>query len=398
MSLKSFHGRKVPEIVKEYTEIIMSNSAILNLVGPPGSAKSAIIRDIAEDFLGYQFIDRRLAQISEAGEILGMPRLVEVEPEVWVMKYALPEWAWMANKRPTIICFDEANRAEVQIINAALQILNERMIGSFKFNDDVRFVLAGNLGEDDGTDVNYFDTAMNGRLCHVNHTLSFDQWVEMYVEYKGIKINHYILTFLKHYAQDLFHKLPDEASGDPAYPSARTWTNFSKYLEFKFNLFQPCTWFNKENPPLEIVLDKVRKYGKSFVGVDAARRFERYLEGLMKVSYDDVINNFETVEDLFKTDSIDLSMMTEILSEIKAKDFSNDFTIAQVKNICKFLSYINQDIRVGFLQYATTKWYAMVLPGEKKRDNLKVLLNHFRSEGEQMIDSNDNLGKKRKEA
>lgn len=54
----------------------------------------------------------------------------------------------------------------------------EREIGAFfKFNDNVMMCSSGNLGEEDGTDVEEFDQALNNRLIHIEHTLPYPEWI-----------------------------------------------------------------------------------------------------------------------------------------------------------------------------------------------------------------------------
>jgi hypothetical protein len=48
---------------------------------------------------------------------------------------------------------------------------------AFKFNDNVLMMSSGNLGDEDGTDVEEFDSALNNRLIHINHTLDVQEWL-----------------------------------------------------------------------------------------------------------------------------------------------------------------------------------------------------------------------------
>jgi MoxR-like ATPase len=110
------------------------------------------------------------------------PSLSEIDMDGEMVKclISLCLWAVEANKRPTIIHFEELNRASQQVRNAALQILLEREIGTaFKFNDNVLMMSSGNLGDEDGTDVEEFDSALNNRLIHINHTLDVQEWLEI---------------------------------------------------------------------------------------------------------------------------------------------------------------------------------------------------------------------------
>jgi len=103
--------------------------------------------------------------------------------QVKTLKHVVPEWAIKANMKPTLIHFEELNRSTLQVRNAALQLLLEREIGAFfKFNDSVYMMSSGNLGEEDGTDVEEFDQALNNRLIHYTHDMPFPEWKKEFAD------------------------------------------------------------------------------------------------------------------------------------------------------------------------------------------------------------------------
>jgi MoxR-like ATPase len=100
---------------------------VLNITSKPGVAKSAIGRSIA-DKMGFAYSDIRLSMVDETDVGL-YPSLSEIDMDGEMVKcldFVVPRWAVEANKRPTIIHFEELNRASQQVRNAALQILLER--------------------------------------------------------------------------------------------------------------------------------------------------------------------------------------------------------------------------------------------------------------------------------
>ncbi len=118
-----------------------------------------------------------------------------------------PKWAYKANEAPTIIHFEELNRSTLAVRNAALQMLLEREIGAFfKFNSNVMMCASGNLGEEDGTDVEEFDQALNNRLIHIEHTMPYPEWVEQYANDNVCPV---IVQFLKTHTEH-YYKKPDE--------------------------------------------------------------------------------------------------------------------------------------------------------------------------------------------
>ena len=158
---------------RKYFSVMWAKYGVLNITSKPGVAKSAIGRSIA-DKMNFRYMDIRLSMVDETDVGL-YPSISEVEVDGSMVKcldFVVPRWAIEANKQPTIIHFEELNRASQQVRNAALQILLERQIGTdFKFNENVLMMSSGNLGDEDGTDVEEFDSALNNRLVHINHTL-----------------------------------------------------------------------------------------------------------------------------------------------------------------------------------------------------------------------------------
>jgi len=167
---------------RKYFAIMWAKYGVLNITSKPGVAKSAIGRSIA-DKMNFRYIDIRLSMVDETDVGL-YPTISEVESDGKMVKcldFVVPRWAIEANKQPTIIHFEELNRASQQVRNAALQMLLEREIGmDFKFNDNVLMMSSGNLGDEDGTDVEEFDSALNNRLVHISHSLSVDEWLGDY--------------------------------------------------------------------------------------------------------------------------------------------------------------------------------------------------------------------------
>jgi len=150
---------------RKYFMTMWPKSGVMYITSKPGIAKSAIAREIA-DKMGFKYLDIRLSMVDETDVGL-YPNISTVDnggEMVKCLDFVVPRWAIEANKQPTIIHFEELNRAQLPVRNAALQILLERCIGTeFKFNDTVLMMASGNLGDEDGTDVEEFDNALNNR-------------------------------------------------------------------------------------------------------------------------------------------------------------------------------------------------------------------------------------------
>jgi hypothetical protein len=345
---------------EKYFNIMSANSGVLYLMGRPGEAKTAMIENIAKT-RGFQFIDLRLSQMDETD--IGLFPFIENG----VVRHAIPEWADRANKEPTIIMFDELNRSRESIRNAALQILNERRIGyGFKFNENVHFVAAGNLGEEDGTSVDEFDTALWNRLIPIKHFLTIEEWVDGFAEEN---VWNYIVSFVNSHP-DHFYREPGGESKQFATP--RSWTFLSNHLETRFQ--------GLENIKLEEAKQIVKEIGWSFVG-NSATTFIRYLEDMSSINVNDIIERFDQVSSQVKKMSrAQISEMIHALKDMNTEKFKTN----EINNITEFLKLVHIDERVSYLLDVISS-----MEDIKKNSKSKKLIDNF---SEDIMNIKKNMG------
>ena len=315
--------------INDYEEIIESQTKVLFLKGRIGEAKTSIIKTIAKRN-GWNCIPLHLAMVDES-EIMGIPTPVKMKDGTMVMQYAVPEWAWQANQQPTLIFFDEYNRASLAVRNASLQILLDRQIGhSFKFNENVFFAAAGNIGEDeDGTgdfcEVEELDPANKDRMAIIRHKLTYDMWMDGFA---NDNVNKNITAFLRQNEAMCYQVDPKKE----AFATFRGWTQLSKFIGLEA----------KNDRSL---VEKIAKFAPIYVG-GAATRFVRYLEDNLKITVEDVMNRYAEIASTLK--DMPRDKMSELLSELNAKGM-NKFSKGQIKNVIDFLKAVADDERIGFL-------------------------------------------------
>ena len=133
-----------------------------------------------------------------------------------------------SNLKPTLIHFEELNRASQHVRNAALQILLEREIGTeFKFNENVLMMCSGNLGEEDNTDVEELDSALNNRLIHVNHKLSVEEWIDGFAREN---VHPTIVDYIETHPEQIYKT----SENTDAYATPRSWTFLSDFIVENF--------------------------------------------------------------------------------------------------------------------------------------------------------------------
>jgi hypothetical protein len=313
---------------KEYLSIMWPKYGVLFITSKPGVAKSAIGLSIARK-LGFRYLDMRLSMSDESD--FKYPYLEDLEYAGKMYKvsgYAVPRWAFEANQQPTIIHFEELNRAPQFVRNAALQILLEREIGDFKFNDNVLMLASGNLGDEDGTDVEEFDMALNNRLIHIDHVLGVDEWLE---NFAIDKCHSLIVGYIKAHPEQIY-KTSENSKG---YATPRSWTMLSHFITRNFG---------KTASPRDF-LPLLKKVSHGYVG-NSAMKFVQYCEDMLNISIQDVINNYDGIKkDLEKYNRDKNSELIQSLKEIDISTLNEK----QLTNITKFLDRVGDDEKTAYL-------------------------------------------------
>lgn len=318
---------------RKYFAIMWAKYGILNISSKPGVAKSAIGKSIA-DKMGFNYVDIRLSMIDETDVGL-YPSVTEVEVDGKMIKcldFVVPRWAVNANQRPTLIHFEELNRASQQVRNACLQILLERQIGTdFKFNENVLMMSSGNLGDEDGTDVEEFDAALNNRLIHLNHTLGVDEWIENFAK---TECHPLITSFIRAYPEQMYKSAVD---GVKAYATPRSWTMLSEFI---------LANYGDEASPREF-LPLLKEVASGYVG-NSAIKFIQYCEDMLNISIKDVIDNYDGIKKDLARYNRDKN--SELIQSLKEIDLSK-LTAKQIDNVFKFLKNVGDDEKTGYLLY-----------------------------------------------
>ena len=317
---------------RKYFSVMWAKYGVLNITSKPGVAKSAIGKSIAEK-MGFRYMDIRLSMVDETDVGL-YPNVSEVDVDGKMVKcldFVVPRWAIEANKQPTIIHFEELNRASQQVRNAALQILLERQIGTdFNFNENVLMMSSGNLGDEDGTDVEEFDSALNNRLVHINHTLAVDEWIGDFATENCHKL---ITSFIKAHPEQMY-KTSDNSK---AYATPRSWTMLSEFIV--------CNYGMDASP--KDFLPLLKEVASGYLG-NSAMKFVQYCEDMLNISIQDVLNNFDGIKKDLEKYNRDKN--SELIQSLKEIDITK-LTEKQLGNVVKFLNNVGDDEKTAYLLY-----------------------------------------------
>ena len=311
-----------------YFRMMWPKYGVLFIKAKPGVAKSAIGRSIA-DKMGFRYMDIRLSMVDETDVGL-FPSVNDVDG-VKVLDHVVPRWAVEANKQPTIIHFEEFNRAPQQVRNAALQILLEREIGiNFKFNKNVLMMSSGNLGDEDGTDVEEFDSALNNRLIHVKHSLSPNDWFKNFADKN---VHPTIVGYLKSHPEKMYVNPEQDGA---TYATPRSWTMLSEFIVENFGMDSTARDF----------LGLVKEVSPSYIGT-AARKYVQYCEDMMSISIQDVLDRYPQIKKDLERYNRDKK--SELLQSLRDGVNLMKLNKKQLTNLQNFLKTIDDDELTGYL-------------------------------------------------
>lgn len=316
---------------RKYFQVMWAKYGVLFITSKPGVAKSAIGRSIAEK-MGFRYIDMRLSMNDESD--FKFPYLEDKEYDgktIKVSGYAVPSWAYEANQAPTIIHFEELNRAPLFVRNAALQILLEREIGEFRFNENVLMMASGNLGDEDGTDVEELDSALNNRLIHLSHSLAVDEWLNDFAEENCHRM---VTSFIKAHPEKMYQSATENTK---AYATPRSWTMLSEFIVSNFGM---------DASPREF-LPSLKEVATGYLG-NSAMKFIQYCEDMLNISIQDVLDNYDKIKkDLERYNRDKNSELIQSLKEIDITKLSQK----QLDNVVKFLRNVGDDEKTAYLLY-----------------------------------------------
>lgn len=357
----------------KYLKMMLPQHGVLHLYAPPGEAKTAMLKSITTK-LNFGYVDIRISMVDETD--MGLyPSVAEMTQEdgstIRVLDYVVPKWAVKSNERPTIVVFEELNRGSLPTRNAALQILLERTIGSeFKFTDKVLMAATGNLGEEDGTDVEEYDTALKNRLIHVEHILTPDEWLKYYaIENVHPLVVRYITAekdaLRAKKVGDTKTSVQNKGFVSPAFATPRSWTILSDYLISTFGV-------EDNEKTMSEINDCLLEIGDSYIGV-AAIAFSSWIQDELKINIQHIIDNYSKIkDDVAKYQRDKRSQLTMALRDRNV----NEMTTKQIANVIGFLESLQKDECVGYLMNLVDNMGDNI--DAKPTDNENMIMSKFK--------------------
>lgn len=179
--------------------------------GPPGAAKTAVVRQFA-DSVGVPLVDFRLGQLTPS-DLKGMP---VIDHDAGVTRYYPPAQLPRENGAGGILLLDELVQAPPVMQGIAQELLLARRLAEYRLPEQWLVIGLGNRKEDRAS-VFEMPAQVENRFRHYVIEPTLEDWTRW--AYRSGEIHEHVIAFLS-YRPNLLHK-PDRNTR--AWPSPRSW-------------------------------------------------------------------------------------------------------------------------------------------------------------------------------
>lgn len=236
--------------VKQNVELSKNNhaSVALNIEGPPGIAKTSIVKQLCEDLQTHYYIRLNVSEL-EPGDIVGFPitqyKVCKNEECLWIgdkllndyilqgyhangesrMSYAKPEWLVGKEDKPCMLVLDDYNRGSSLMLNACMRITDEQETASWSLPKGSTVILTSN--PDDGEEsfnVSSGDSAQKSRYLTLKMKASVNDWALNYAE--KVQLPSAFINFLIKHPEIIEGSNIDAEGNEAKKGNLRIWTKF----------------------------------------------------------------------------------------------------------------------------------------------------------------------------
>lgn len=301
------------------------------IIGRHGVGKSQGVKQWCDEN-GYNMIDLRLGQMSDAGDILGLPDFTaDAKGNKVATKFMRP--SWLPTTPKNVIFLDEINRAPKDIMQAIFQLVLDKRIHEYKLPEDCYVIAAANPNTEDYQTFDFIFTeqALVDRFVHIKLEPSKDEFFE-HARKTGMNTN--VLAFLQEHDK---HVNTDIGK-------------FSlEYVKGSNRTFDAISRLENQNMPESLL--KECMFG--MVGVETALQYIAHKnDNMNKIKADIVLNDWKKAEAIVtkfsaqETNRNDvLKIVCDDLKALVAETLDNgDLTAKQIKNFKAFFMTIPKDL------------------------------------------------------
>ncbi len=311
-------GLSWPELHRLVGSTLRAGISVL-LRGHPGVGKSSLASRLADD-LGLPLVEIRLAQRDPA-DLCGVwfP-----DREARQLVSYPPSWAVEAAQRPCLLFLDEINAAVTKLHQAAAyQIVLERRVGELRLHPETAILAAGNLEEDEAI-VTPLSSALCNRFAHFIMRVDAPAWLTWAEE---AALEPSVLAYIEQHGADVLYA---PSSGEPAFPTPRSWEMASRLL---------------------LVADEAdhRRLAAACLGTAASEKFFAWRRLYGQVKVDRLLQKGQKL-DFTSGRHAEPSYIFAVIQAVGTWLVrGGDLTDAQLPNVVRFLRSSGLDLEYAFL-------------------------------------------------
>lgn len=317
------------------------------LSGKPGSGKTEILYEICKQYKwGFMNLHFALKPIEETG---GIPTFDSMElngQKINVTDWTYPDIVAQANKmvadlssddKIVLINLDDSHLLQAVHMTLLYEMLTEHSIRSFKFDNRVAFILAGNFGSHKAGSRNMFSAIMN-RVNFMEIVSDFDAWRDDYA--LPNRIHNSVVSFLEQDAnRDMFHE--DEQTDTP-WASPRTWTYLANYIRY----FEHAHGRRMNDTEVLFIAN-------GHVGKEAASKFHQYYSIFSKFDINAIMNSLKEDKYNLPNDPVDRYALIYASSDHCLNGNYKEYITPFAKLVLKYIEE-HQELGVAFCRNIVT--------------------------------------------
>ena len=288
------------------------------LTGKHGIGKSQILKQFFEE-RGQKVVTLFLGQMSDPGDLIGLPRLNE---ESGKTEFMLPYW-FPTDGKPVVLFLDELNRARPEVLQTIMDLTLNRTLAGKSLPEGSRVISAVNDGEE------YQLTDLDPALVSRFNIYEFKQTIEEWLVWaQKQKLDSRVIDFI---AEDpgmldgAEFRREDQGLGKT--PDRRGWERVAKIIE-------------KNEPD-----DMIKTVIAGIVGMPATSKFFASLSKARILSAKDVLlGSFEKCKAVLKKyKTHELAVLNDSLFRfIESESYKKSETIAVSKNLSEYFAHLEK--------------------------------------------------------
>lgn len=195
--------------------------------GKPGIGKTAWVKSLVKE-LGFEsdaFVQMNLGQMADAADLCGV---IKESQDGKTFFHMLHEAIAKAEAKPTVFFFDELNRANKELRNAAMQLCSwEQEFNGHKLAPGSRVIVAINPADVDSNDVENLNIPLLTRFYRANVELDLGEWTEW--AHKA-DIDELIIQYINEVGLHALYNVAEEYGDEVDFNSGcpRSWEAFAR--------------------------------------------------------------------------------------------------------------------------------------------------------------------------